>query len=87
MDNSRNSSEVTWWSAITVGKLTRKTKFRYMINTNRKTISPASPQHGDLRLSGPPSGQSVSDGTRTRYIGAPADLKEDSLSAVPRTPP
>ncbi|GFO14094.1 hypothetical protein PoB_004059900 [Plakobranchus ocellatus] len=47
----------------------------------------ACPQHGDLRLSGPPSGQGASDGARTRNRRVPADLRADSLSTVPPTPP
>ncbi|GFO23846.1 hypothetical protein PoB_005035100 [Plakobranchus ocellatus] len=35
----------------------------------------ASPQQGDLRLSGPPSGQGASSGARTRDRRVPADLR------------
>ncbi|GFN85111.1 hypothetical protein PoB_001161700 [Plakobranchus ocellatus] len=45
-----------------------------------------SPQHGDLRLSGPPSGQDAGGRVRTRDRIVPADLKADSLSTVPLTP-
>ncbi|GFN86798.1 hypothetical protein PoB_001330400 [Plakobranchus ocellatus] len=46
----------------------------------------ASPQQGDLRLSGPPSGQGVSGGARTRDRGIPADIRADSIATVPPTP-
>ncbi|GFO05760.1 hypothetical protein PoB_003226500 [Plakobranchus ocellatus] len=35
------------------------------------------PQQGDLRLSGPTSGQGASDGARTRDREVPADLRVD----------
>ncbi|GFO15554.1 hypothetical protein PoB_004205900 [Plakobranchus ocellatus] len=44
--------------------------------------SPASPQQGDLRLSGPPSGQDAGGGARTRDRRVPADLRADSLATV-----
>ncbi|GFO09357.1 hypothetical protein PoB_003586200 [Plakobranchus ocellatus] len=47
----------------------------------------ASPQQGDLRLSGPPSGQGAGGGARTRDRRVPADLRADSLATVPPTPP
>ncbi|GFO46934.1 hypothetical protein PoB_007343900 [Plakobranchus ocellatus] len=47
----------------------------------------ASPQQGDLRLSGPPSGYCAGSGARTRDRRVPADLKVDSLATVPLTPP
>ncbi|GFN75531.1 hypothetical protein PoB_000203700 [Plakobranchus ocellatus] len=43
------------------------------------------PQRGDLRLSGPPSGQGA--GARTRDRKVPADFRADSLATVPPTPP
>ncbi|GFN92821.1 hypothetical protein PoB_001932700 [Plakobranchus ocellatus] len=46
----------------------------------------ASSQHGDLRLSGPPSGQGTSGGVQTYHRKVPADLREDSLATVPPTP-
>ncbi|GFN83382.1 hypothetical protein PoB_000988800 [Plakobranchus ocellatus] len=46
----------------------------------------ASPQQGDLRLSGPPSGQGAGGGARTRDRRVPADLRADSLATVPPTP-
>ncbi|GFO45857.1 hypothetical protein PoB_007236200 [Plakobranchus ocellatus] len=46
-----------------------------------------SPQQGDLRLSGPPSGQGAGAGARTRDRRVPADLRADSLATVPPTPP
>ncbi|GFO17605.1 hypothetical protein PoB_004411000 [Plakobranchus ocellatus] len=47
----------------------------------------ASPQQGDLRLSGPPSCQGAGSGAPNRDRKVPADLREDSLATVPRTPP
>ncbi|GFO46153.1 hypothetical protein PoB_007265800 [Plakobranchus ocellatus] len=44
----------------------------------------ASPQQGDLRLSGPLSGQGAGGGARTRV---PADLRAGTLSTVPPTAP
>ncbi|GFO13877.1 hypothetical protein PoB_004038200 [Plakobranchus ocellatus] len=44
----------------------------------------ASPQQGDLRLLGPPSGRDADGGGRTRDRRVPADLRVDS---VPPTPP
>ncbi|GFO06094.1 hypothetical protein PoB_003259900 [Plakobranchus ocellatus] len=46
----------------------------------------ASPQQGDVRLSGPPSGQGAGGGARTYDRRVPADLREDSLAPVPPTP-
>ncbi|GFO16920.1 hypothetical protein PoB_004342500 [Plakobranchus ocellatus] len=46
----------------------------------------ASPQQGDLRLSGPPSGQGAGGGARTRDRRVPADFRADSLATVPPTP-
>ncbi|GFN85246.1 MAM and LDL-receptor class a domain-containing protein 1-like [Plakobranchus ocellatus] len=40
----------------------------------------ASPKPGDLRLSGPPSGQGAGGGARTRDRRVPADLRADSLA-------
>ncbi|GFO42323.1 hypothetical protein PoB_006882800 [Plakobranchus ocellatus] len=45
----------------------------------------ACPQQGDLRLSGPPSGQGTSGGAQTRNRRVPADLRADSLATVPLT--
>ncbi|GFO49753.1 hypothetical protein PoB_007625800 [Plakobranchus ocellatus] len=47
----------------------------------------ASPQQGDLRLSGLPSGQGASGGARTLDRRVPADLRADSLATVPPTLP
>ncbi|GFO22396.1 hypothetical protein PoB_004890100 [Plakobranchus ocellatus] len=46
----------------------------------------ASPQKGDLRLSGPPSGQGAGGGTRIRDRMVRADLRASSLDTVPPTP-
>ncbi|GFN75112.1 hypothetical protein PoB_000161800 [Plakobranchus ocellatus] len=45
-----------------------------------------SPHQGDLRLSGPPSGQGAGGGARTRHRRVPADLRADSLATVHRRP-
>ncbi|GFN98545.1 hypothetical protein PoB_002505100 [Plakobranchus ocellatus] len=42
---------------------------------------------GDLRLSGPPSGQGADGGAGTRDRSVPADLRGDSLAPVPPTRP
>ncbi|GFN82554.1 hypothetical protein PoB_000906000 [Plakobranchus ocellatus] len=46
----------------------------------------ASPQRGDLRLSGPPPGQGGGGGARIRVRRFPADLRVDSLATEPPTP-
>ncbi|GFO12844.1 hypothetical protein PoB_003934900 [Plakobranchus ocellatus] len=55
-------------------------------DTGGVDINKASPQQGDLRLSGPPSGQDAGGGARTRDRRVPADLRADSLATVPPTP-
>ncbi|GFO05066.1 hypothetical protein PoB_003157100 [Plakobranchus ocellatus] len=55
--------------------------FPYVTDTRNK-----SPQQGDLRLSGPPSGQGASSGARTRDKRVPADLRADSQATVLPTP-
>ncbi|GFN76431.1 hypothetical protein PoB_000293700 [Plakobranchus ocellatus] len=52
---------------------------------NRNMEMP-NPQRGDLRLSGPPSGQGAGSGARTRDRRVPADLSADLLATVPATP-
>ncbi|GFO36132.1 hypothetical protein PoB_006263700 [Plakobranchus ocellatus] len=47
----------------------------------------ASPQQGDLRLSGHPSGEGAGSGARTRDRRVPADLRADSQATVLPTPP
>ncbi|GFO18313.1 hypothetical protein PoB_004481800 [Plakobranchus ocellatus] len=47
----------------------------------------ASPQHGDFRLSGPPSGQGAGGGARTRDRKIPADNRANSLATVAPPPP
>ncbi|GFN87591.1 hypothetical protein PoB_001409700, partial [Plakobranchus ocellatus] len=47
----------------------------------------ASPQQGDLRFTGPPSGQGAGGGVRTRDRQVSADLRADSLATVPPMPP
>ncbi|GFO23051.1 hypothetical protein PoB_004955600 [Plakobranchus ocellatus] len=46
----------------------------------------ASPQQGDIRLSGPTSGQGAGGKARTRDRMVPADLRADSLATIPPTP-
>ncbi|GFN85174.1 hypothetical protein PoB_001168000 [Plakobranchus ocellatus] len=46
-----------------------------------------SPQKGDLRLLGPPSGQGAGSGAQIRGKRVPVDLRADSLTTVPQTPP
>ncbi|GFN83014.1 hypothetical protein PoB_000952000 [Plakobranchus ocellatus] len=46
----------------------------------------ARPQHGDIRLLHPPSGQHAGAGARTRNRRVPADLRADSLATVLPTP-
>ncbi|GFO26263.1 hypothetical protein PoB_005276800 [Plakobranchus ocellatus] len=53
-------------------------------NSPQKIIGP---QQGDLRLSGPPSGQGAGGGARTRDRKVPEDLRADSLATKPPTPP
>ncbi|GFN86219.1 hypothetical protein PoB_001272500 [Plakobranchus ocellatus] len=47
----------------------------------------ASPQQGDLRLLGPPPGQGADGGARTCVRRVPADLRADSPTTEPPTPP
>ncbi|GFO35221.1 hypothetical protein PoB_006172600 [Plakobranchus ocellatus] len=47
----------------------------------------ASDYLGDLKLSGPPSGQGAGGEARTRIRRVPADLRADSLATVPPAPP
>ncbi|GFO16600.1 hypothetical protein PoB_004310500 [Plakobranchus ocellatus] len=47
----------------------------------------ASPQQGDLRLSGPPSGLGAGGGVRTCDRRVSADLKAHSLATGPPAPP
>ncbi|GFO40486.1 hypothetical protein PoB_006699100 [Plakobranchus ocellatus] len=46
----------------------------------------ASPQQGDLKLSGPPSGHGAGSGARTRDRRVPADLRANSQATVLPTP-
>ncbi|GFO26642.1 hypothetical protein PoB_005314700 [Plakobranchus ocellatus] len=45
-----------------------------------------SPQQGDLRLLGPPSGRGADGGARTHDRRVLADLRADSQATVPPTP-
>ncbi|GFN87038.1 hypothetical protein PoB_001354400 [Plakobranchus ocellatus] len=69
------SGSRAWWHRLNMFSFTKFEEFR--------TI----PQQGDLRLSGPPSGQDAGGGARTRDRRVPADLRADSLATVPPTPP
>ncbi|GFN92080.1 hypothetical protein PoB_001858600 [Plakobranchus ocellatus] len=51
-----------------------------------KRLYTASPQQGDHRLSGRPSGQGADGGARTRDRWIPVDLRADALATVPPTP-
>ncbi|GFO44415.1 hypothetical protein PoB_007092000 [Plakobranchus ocellatus] len=42
----------------------------------------SSPQQGDPRLLGHPSGEGAAGGIRTRYRRVPAELRADSLATV-----
>ncbi|GFO10381.1 hypothetical protein PoB_003688600 [Plakobranchus ocellatus] len=50
-------------------------------------LTHASPQQGDLRLLGPPSGRSADGGAQTRDKRVPADFRAGSQATVPPTPP
>ncbi|GFN93088.1 hypothetical protein PoB_001959400 [Plakobranchus ocellatus] len=53
-----------------------------MYSTNSSAIVESSPQQGDLRLSGPPSGQGANGGAQIRDRKVSADLRADSLATV-----
>ncbi|GFO11057.1 hypothetical protein PoB_003756200 [Plakobranchus ocellatus] len=78
----------SWWHS---GKRTRtETSMDTFIAglnpaTNALALEASSPQQGDFRLLGPPSGQGTGSGTRTRNRRAPADLRAGSLATVPPT--
>ncbi|GFN96435.1 hypothetical protein PoB_002294100 [Plakobranchus ocellatus] len=57
----------------------------FALKSTRRTYK--SPQQGDLRLSGPPSGQGTGSGARTRDRRVPADLRADSQATVLPMPP
>ncbi|GFO45431.1 hypothetical protein PoB_007193600 [Plakobranchus ocellatus] len=59
---------------------------RKKMNEKMKEGAPASPQQGDLRLSGPPSGQGAGGGAWNCDRRVPADLRADSLATVPPSP-
>ncbi|GFO20155.1 hypothetical protein PoB_004666000 [Plakobranchus ocellatus] len=60
------------------------------IKQHRRRVSEflytASPQQGDLRLSGPPSGQGAGSGARTRDRRVPADLRADLQATATDAP-
>ncbi|GFO45852.1 hypothetical protein PoB_007235700 [Plakobranchus ocellatus] len=53
------------------------------ISSNKIDESIASPKQDDFRLSGPPSGQGVCGGARTRNRRIPVDLRADLPATVP----
>ncbi|GFO46289.1 hypothetical protein PoB_007279400 [Plakobranchus ocellatus] len=53
------------------------------VEIRMESITKDTPQQGDLRLSGPPTGQSAGGGPQTRNRMVPADLRADSLATVP----
>ncbi|GFO04845.1 hypothetical protein PoB_003135000 [Plakobranchus ocellatus] len=57
-----------------------------LFSSQAKDNETTSPQQGDLRLSGPPSGQGAGSGARTRDRRVPADLRADSQATVLPTP-
>ncbi|GFO23258.1 hypothetical protein PoB_004976300 [Plakobranchus ocellatus] len=58
-----------------------------VVKKDRGFLYIASPQQGDLRLSGPPLGRGVGCGARTRDGRVRADFRADTLATVPPTPP
>ncbi|GFO19029.1 hypothetical protein PoB_004553400 [Plakobranchus ocellatus] len=75
----------TTWSFSERGNIHRA--FYVWINVSLSFLYMASPQQGDLRLSGPPSGQGAKSGARTRDRRVPADLRADSQATVLPKPP
>ncbi|GFN95800.1 hypothetical protein PoB_002230600 [Plakobranchus ocellatus] len=81
---------------LIVDRLYTKLKIDHKYNVIYSTSSrneesieanPLIPQQGDLRLSGPPSGQGACSGARTRDRRVPADLGADLLATLPPTAP
>ncbi|GFN74695.1 hypothetical protein PoB_000120100 [Plakobranchus ocellatus] len=64
----------------------RRSRRRNRSRRKQEDQKQTSPQQGNLRLSGPPSGQDAGGGARTRDRRVPADLRADSLATVPPTP-
>ncbi|GFO19931.1 hypothetical protein PoB_004643600 [Plakobranchus ocellatus] len=84
MGNSRNLGAFLFRNSYVIDFDKSLGMFTIIIETSTQK---ASPQQGDLRLSGPPSGQGTGGGARTRDRRGPADLRTDSLATVPPTPP
>ncbi|GFO22391.1 hypothetical protein PoB_004889600 [Plakobranchus ocellatus] len=82
-------SDVEWvdWSTLItlIGWIGEMERDRKKEEVNSK-IEP-SPQQGDLRLSGPPSGQDADGGARTPHRRVPSDLRANLLATVPPMPP
>ncbi|GFN89551.1 hypothetical protein PoB_001605700 [Plakobranchus ocellatus] len=57
------------------------------LSPTRVFIYIASPQQGNLRLCGPPSGHGAGGGAQTRDRKVHADLRADSLATEIPTPP
>ncbi|GFN85039.1 hypothetical protein PoB_001154500 [Plakobranchus ocellatus] len=77
------STIIRWWHN---GKQTCPEILRdRFVTGSSPTTAPDSPQQGNLKLSGPPSGKGAGGGARTRDRWIPADLRADSLT-VPPTP-
>ncbi|GFO19022.1 hypothetical protein PoB_004552700 [Plakobranchus ocellatus] len=57
-----------------------------MASYSAQNLRTSDPQQGDLRLSGPPSGQGAGSGARTRDRRVPADLRANSQATVLPTP-
>ncbi|GFN79883.1 hypothetical protein PoB_000638900 [Plakobranchus ocellatus] len=76
----RKSSDVT---NFPTGNAQEMKKFMAIVISSKRRCS----TQGDLRLSGPPSGQGASSGARTRDRRVPADLRADSQATVLPTPP
>ncbi|GFO03661.1 hypothetical protein PoB_003016600 [Plakobranchus ocellatus] len=93
-NNSHSSSNDQEESGLSVRRRAECVTRRYyiafstimLVVTATVILVCASPQQGDLRLSGHPSGQGASGRARTRDRRVPADLRADSLATVPPTP-
>ncbi|GFO10317.1 hypothetical protein PoB_003682200 [Plakobranchus ocellatus] len=62
-------------------------EFKPTARTSQEIQSKGSPQQGDLRLSGPLTGQGTGGGVQTRDRRIPADIRAGAPAIVPPTPP